>query len=77
MTMLNIGDLRKEGLYLPSANILDEFASILTPLYDVSELLLKTNEKLNTERNILLPRLMSGMIDIDEIKYNYPKETLA
>ena len=77
MTNVNKRKFSQIEVVMPTERILAKFHKIVAPGFSVILNLLNTNNDLIEARNLLLPRLMSGMIDIDEIKYNYPKETLA
>lgn len=68
MTMLNVGDLRKIKLKVPNQTVINEFYKAIQPLYDLKSKLEVQNENLKEARDILLPRLMTGMIDVDRIK---------
>ena len=69
--------LKYQTFQIPSNEELERINNMIYPLLSSINVLGDQINKLNDTRNLLLPRLMSGMIDIDEIKYNYPKETLA
>lgn len=68
MTMLNVGDLRKIKLKVPNRNVLNEFYEVIQPMYDLKSKLEVQNEYLKEARDILLPRLMTGMIDVDQLQ---------
>ncbi|MCB7481606.1 restriction endonuclease subunit S [Christiangramia sediminis] len=67
MTMLNIGDLRKVRIRMPSSDILENYYKSVIDLFKAKAILEKKNELLKEARDILLPRLMTGMIDPSEI----------
>ena len=71
MTMLNVGDLRKIKLKVPNQAVINEFYKVIQPLYDLKSKLEVQNENLKEARDILLPRLMTGMIDLDQIQLEY------
>lgn len=71
MTMLNVGDLRKIKLKVPNQAVINEFYKVIQPLYDLKSKLEVQNENLKEAREILLPRLMTGMIDVDQIQLEY------
>ena len=58
----------------PPKNLIEKYDEISRVIIKEKIKLMLINNKLISSRNILLPRLMSGMIDLDQIKYNYPKE---
>lgn len=76
-TALNSKIVKRMPFTLPGKTIIESFDKNISKIFTVLLNLNSQNEKLKVSRNLLLPRLMSGMIDIDEIKYNYPKETLV
>jgi len=67
MTMLNIGDLRTIKVNIPESKILLSFFGKVEILYNQKSILENKNQLLKEARDILLPRLMSGMIDVEEI----------
>ena len=69
--------LKIEEVVIPDALIIQRFEELVIPVFKTCHKLSEINRLLISARDLLLPRLMSGMIDIDEIKYNSPKETLA
>jgi type I restriction enzyme S subunit len=50
----------------PSTNILDQFNKIIFPIFYQIENLTKQNQRLREARDILLPRLMTGVIDAEK-----------
>lgn len=55
---------------LPSldSSIISEFENLIKPLFEVIDNLLLQQDLLKEARDILLPRLMSGMIDVDGLE---------
>ncbi len=49
---------------LPSQNLMDEFGEMVGPVLDEILILSDQNQKLAQARDLLLPRLMSGVIEI-------------
>jgi type I restriction enzyme S subunit len=64
---LTIKSLKSIKHVIPSTNIQEMYDSFIIPTYNSIENLQKQNQLLKEARDILLPRLMSGMIDTDEI----------
>lgn len=64
MTMLNIGDLRQIKIEIPSGIILENYYKSVINLFKAKAVLEDQNERLRKARDILLPRLMMGMIDV-------------
>lgn len=67
MTMLNIGDLRTIKVNVPIAEILWSFYEKVEILFNQKSNLEYQNQLLKEARDILLPRLMTGMIDVDAL----------
>ncbi|MGH1336717.1 MAG: restriction endonuclease subunit S [Aureispira sp.] len=58
----------KKIIYLkPSQKILKEFDEIETPLFDEIKILMLKNETLQQTRDLLLPRLISGKLSVENI----------
>ena len=56
----------KAKMKQPEAAVLDKFNEIVLPTFHQIENLEKQNERLREARDILLPRLMTGMIDVED-----------
>ncbi len=65
---VKVGDLLSIKMNLPNTNLLDEFKKICKPIFDQINNLGSQNQHLKEARDILLPRLMSGMIDVDGLE---------
>ena len=57
---------------LPADKLINDFDDIVSPIYKLKYQLNKQNQHLKEARDILLPRLMTGMIDVDKIKLPQP-----
>lgn len=55
------------ALCLPSDSIIDDFCQIVTPMYDMIASNIVENQSLAKVRDILLPRLMSGELDVSDL----------
>lgn len=55
-------------LVIPSTTALEHFERLVTPMYDAMQENKSQNEKLAELRDSLLPKLMSGKIDVSEVK---------
>lgn len=53
-------------LILPSEKVLTRFHCVMKPVFDSIESLMKGNEILTRQRDLLLPRLMSGKLEVKE-----------
>ncbi len=51
-------------LILPSEDVLTRFHSVMKPIFDSIEFLMKKNALLARQRDLLLPRLMSGKLEV-------------
>ena len=56
--------LRKGTVVVPPKELMDKFANTIKPFRDEKLLLAKKNEKLIAQKNLLLPRLMSGKLTV-------------
>ena len=54
-------------IVLPTDSIIEEFCGIVTPMYNMIASNLIENQSLAQARDYLLPRLMSGMLDITDL----------
>lgn len=56
--------LRKCDLMIPPKDIMDKFTESVKPIYDEIDNLAEQNSKLINQRDLLLPRLMSGKLEV-------------
>ncbi len=63
----NKTDFRNMEIKFPAFDELDKFNAEIDPIYKKYELNIKENEKLSELRDTLLPKLMNGEIDLDNI----------
>ena len=64
----NKTDFRNMEIKFPALDELDRFNAEIDPIYKKYELNIKENEKLSELRDTLLPKLMNGEIDLDNIE---------
>lgn len=64
----NKTDFRNMKIKFPAFDKLDKFNAEIDPIYKKYELNIKENEKLSELRDTLLPKLMNGEIDLDNIE---------
>lgn len=64
----NTKDIINYETFVPTKKIIDEFVFIYKPLLELRMKLKEQNQLLKEARDILLPRLMSGMIDVEEME---------
>lgn len=67
--------IKKMPILLPSEDVIQLFGRTASALYKSMESILKQNELLREAREILLPRLMTGVIDVDQVEV--PEALLA
>ena len=61
---IRMGDLRKYTFLLPTKNIINNFTDQISPILRNVSLLRKENKNLIQQRDMLLPRLMSGKLEV-------------
>ena len=67
MQMLNISAVRKHEINVPEYELQRTLSETISPLFKMKTALIQQNEKLSQIRDTLLPRLMSGELDVSEI----------
>lgn len=58
--------LNQLPIVTPTPNIIKRFDTILTPVYEMKEQIIKENQQLSTLRDWLLPMLMNGQVMVGE-----------
>ena len=61
------GDLESSQVLIPSTDVLDRMDAMLNPLFQQIVIINSENKNLSMLRDILLPKLMSGKLKINEI----------
>lgn len=64
---VNTEDFKKAEILLPDERILDLFHEKIFPLLVYQQNLLKKNEVLRQTRDLLLPKLISGQVDVSDL----------
>ena len=66
----NLSATNTHGLEIaiPADEIIEEYDEIIQPLYDMEHQLRAKNRKLKETRDLLLPKLISGKIDVGEME---------
>ena len=67
-TAINSKIVKAMPIIVPSKEVMKELKKVITPLFISIENLQKQNQFLQEARDILLPRLMTGMIDVDNME---------
>ena len=62
------GNLKNLPVIIPEKNILIKFNNIIQPIFQQIKNLKLENEKLTNLKNYLLPKLMNGEIDVENIE---------
>lgn len=75
MTNVNKGKFEKIEAIFPELQLLKYYHDIVKNNFEIILSLQKQNRLLKEARDILLPRLMSGMIDVDELQMETLKTT--
>ena len=66
---LTIQGIKNLDIVMPSKQVIDKFNDVIIPVLKVIENLLAENHLLKEARDILLPRLMTGMIDVEQLNH--------
>jgi len=61
---IRMADLKKYSFWLAPKSVIDNFTDMVKPLIDQVDLIRKENENLIKQRDLLLPRLMSGKLEV-------------
>lgn len=61
---IRMGDLRKYTFLLPTKNVINDFTNQISPILRNVSLLRNESKNLIQQRDILLPRLMSGKLEV-------------
>lgn len=64
--------LKRQKIRIPSENLLKEFQSKIDPILSMLKLTSEANRKLEQTRNLLLPRLISGKLSIEDLDIQFP-----
>jgi len=75
-TMANVNKNKFENLniIIPTDKTLENFDKLVDPVFKQIASLLQQNQKLVQARDLLLPRLMNGTIDVSEFNTKIPEE---
>lgn len=58
--------LKSTKTFQPKKSVLDRFEAIVTPIFNCVYQLVQENQNLITQRDLLLPRLMSGKLEVNK-----------
>lgn len=65
-------DFEKAKLLVPDEDLLTEFHRICEPFFHKKHLLSRQNEALSNLRDLLLPRLISGKLSVEDLDIQFP-----
>ena len=69
--------LKEESLVLPAKSIAGLFDQFVSPLRDQTRSLMRKNTILRRTRDLLLPKLISGEVDVSDLDITVPEEVAA
>lgn len=64
---VNAEDFENAQVLFPRAEVLERFAPVVEPMFELRENLTRQNTNLRATRDLLLPKLVSGEIDVSEL----------
>ncbi len=64
--------LKKLEFTIPSDNVLIEYQKIFDDMFRQIMILLKTNASLEAAKSLLLPRLISGKLSVENLDIQFP-----
>jgi type I restriction enzyme S subunit len=70
MESLHVKAIERLRVAKPPMGIIEQFESVAGPLQRLSEILRNENQHLRSTRDLLLPRLVSGELDVSELDMN-------
>ena len=69
-TNLKTDILKQYKISLPSESVLNDFQTVISPIFETMRNLARENKSLAALRDTLLPKLMNGEIDVSQVKIN-------
>ncbi len=69
---IGLGTARGYKILKPSQDQVDLFGKIISAIYEQIMVLTKSNQKLSSSRNLLLPRLISGKLPVEDLDIQFP-----
>ena len=64
---VNVSDFEDVRVVLPPSGLLEPFDKIVRSKFDLKQVLLQKNDNLRETRDLLLPKLVSGEVDVSEV----------
>ena len=65
---LNRNDVHKLPIVIPSRIIIEKFDSCVSPMFEIKRTLTQKNANLRRTRDLLLPKLISGGVDVERLE---------
>lgn len=62
----------QQRITMPPAELRDQFSAIIEPVFEQVDLLSKAIAPLEATRDLLLPRLISGKLRVDQLDIQFP-----
>jgi len=77
MDSLNVRSIYLLSVPIPKGTLMDDFECIARPIRQSIESLVEKNHVLRQTRDLLLPKLISGEVDVSDLDITLPEEALA
>lgn len=74
---LTKGTFKRVRILTPDGAVVADFERRVRPMFDEMEALLKSNKRLKSMRDALLPRLISGKLRVDQLDIQFPPSMRA
>jgi type I restriction enzyme S subunit len=71
---LTKGTFKRIEILTPPEGLVRQFTDIQSPHFDAIKVLLRANRVLTTTRDLLLPRLLSGKLSVENLDIQFPPE---
>jgi type I restriction enzyme S subunit len=69
---LTKGTFKKLNILTPAEKVVGEFTDLSEPLFEAIQGMLEQNENLTKTRDLLLPRLISGKLSVEDLDIQFP-----
>ena len=76
-TAINSKIVKRISFILPDNDVRSRFTELVSPIFEIVDKINKQNQLLKEARDILLPRLMTGMIDVEKMNLETPQPATA
>ncbi len=73
----NAKTMKLFSLLFPTNDLIERFNNLVEPMLDKKEMLYLQNSKLKKSRDLLLPRLISGKLSVEDLDIRFPASLLA